>query len=120
MPYLELLVNVQIPNETEFALTFSKAAAEALGKPEKYITVSVAYNKALTFAGTLEPAFALSVISLDNLGPEVNEKYSAILSEFFKSKLGIPNDRGYITFHDPGRGYLGYKGTTFATIFAKS
>ncbi|KAJ7677245.1 Tautomerase/MIF superfamily [Mycena rosella] len=120
MPYLELLVNVPIPNDTEFALEFSKVAAKTLGKPEAYITVSTSVNKTLTFAGTLEPAFALSVVSLDNLNPEANEKYSAVLSEFFQSKLGIPNDRGYITFHDPGRGYIGFKGTTFETIFAKS
>ncbi|KAJ7778624.1 Tautomerase/MIF superfamily [Mycena maculata] len=119
MPYLELMVNVQIPNDTEFALEFSKAAAEALGKPEAYITVSITYNKTLTFAGTLEPAFALTVTSLDNLNPEANLKYSAIFSEFLQSKLGIPNDRGYITFNDPGRAFLGYMGTTFETIFAK-
>ncbi|KAJ7826642.1 Tautomerase/MIF superfamily [Mycena leptocephala] len=119
MPYLELMVNVQIPNETEFALEFSKVGAKALGKPEAYITTSITFNKTLTFAGTLEPAFALSIVSLDNINPEANEKYSAILSEFFQSKLGIPNDRGYINFCDPGRGYLGYKGTTFATIFGK-
>ncbi|KAJ6606369.1 Tautomerase/MIF superfamily [Mycena vulgaris] len=119
MPYLELLVNVPIPNETEFALEFSKLGAQVLGKPEAYITVSITLNKTLTFAGTLEPAFALTVTSLDNLNPEANEKYSVQLSEFFTSRLNIPNDRGYITFHDPGRGYIGFKGTTFATIFAK-
>ncbi|KAJ7460912.1 Tautomerase/MIF superfamily [Mycena galericulata] len=112
MPYLELLVNVQIPNETEFVLAFSKAAAEALNKPEAVISVSVVYNKTLTFAGTLEPAFALSIISLDNLNPESNEKYSASLTEFFNSKLGIPNDRGYIA-------YLGFKGTTVAALWKK-
>ncbi|KAJ7349027.1 Tautomerase/MIF superfamily [Mycena albidolilacea] len=119
MPYLELMVNVQVPNETEFALEFSKVGAKALGKPEAYITVSITHNKTLTFAGTLDPAFALVVTSLDNLNPEANDKYSAILSEFLKEKLGIPNDRGYITFQDPGRGFIGYKGTTFASLWAK-
>ncbi|KAF8191487.1 Tautomerase/MIF superfamily, partial [Mycena galopus ATCC 62051] len=93
--------------------------AETLGKPEAYITVSITHNKTLTFGGTFEPAFALTIVSLDNVNPEANEKYSAILSEFFKEKLGIPNDRGYINFCDPGRAFLGYKGTTFATIFGK-
>ncbi|KAJ7273037.1 Tautomerase/MIF superfamily [Mycena rebaudengoi] len=119
MPYLELMTNVHIPNDTEFALEFSKVGAKVLGKPEAYITVSITYNKTLTFAGTLEPAFALSVTSLDNLNPEANEKYSAALSQFFHEKLGTPSDRGYIVFNDPGRGFIGYKGTTFATIFAK-
>ncbi|KAJ7221688.1 Tautomerase/MIF superfamily [Mycena pura] len=117
MPYLELMVNVDIKDEKAFALELSKVGAEALGKPEAYITVSVTVNQTLTFAGTFDPAFSLSVVSLDNLGPEQNEKYSAILSKFLDDKLGIPSDRGYICFQDPGRGYLGYKGTTFATIF---
>ncbi|KAJ7677250.1 Tautomerase/MIF superfamily [Mycena rosella] len=120
MPSLELTVNVPIPNDTEFALEFSKVAAKALGKPEATVAVTTSVNKALAFAGTLEPAFVLTVISLDNLNPEANEKYSAALSEFFQSKLGIPNDRGYITFHDPGKGYLGFKGTTIETLLAKA
>ncbi|KAJ7090375.1 Tautomerase/MIF superfamily [Mycena belliarum] len=119
MPYLELLVNVPVHDETELALEFSKVAARALSKPESYITVSITFNKTLTFGGTLEPAFALRVVSLDNLSPSLNEGYSKILSEFITSKFGIPNDRGYINFDDPGRGYLGFKGTTFDTIFAK-
>ncbi|KAJ7043042.1 Tautomerase/MIF superfamily [Mycena alexandri] len=120
MPYLELMVNVQVPDEKALALEFSKLGAQTLGKPEAYITVSITYNKTLTFGGTFDPAFALTITSLDNLNTEANEKYSLAFSEFFKEKLNIPNDRGYITFNDPGRGFLGFKGTTFATIFAKS
>ncbi|KAK7006751.1 Tautomerase/MIF superfamily [Favolaschia claudopus] len=107
MPYLELMVNIQV-------------GAEILGKPEAYITTSITYNKTLTFAGTLDPAFALTIISLGNLSAEKNERYSAALAQFFKDKLGIASDRGYINFHDPGNGYLGFKGTTFATIFGKA
>ncbi|KAK7023997.1 Tautomerase/MIF superfamily [Favolaschia claudopus] len=100
MPYLELMVNIQV-------------GAEILGKPEAYITTSITYNKTLTFAGTLDPAFALTIV-------EKNERYSAALAQFFQDKLGIASDRGYINFHDPGNGYLGFKGTTFATIFGKA
>ncbi|KAF7359208.1 hypothetical protein MSAN_01262800 [Mycena sanguinolenta] len=120
MPYLELMVNVKIPNETEFSVEFAKFGAKALGRPESYMSSSVTYNRTLTFAGTLEPAFALTVVILNSeLNPEANEEYSAALSEFLQEKLDIPNDRGYINFCDPGRGYLGYKGTTFATILGK-
>ncbi|KAJ7826643.1 Tautomerase/MIF superfamily [Mycena leptocephala] len=119
MPTLDLIVNVQIANELDFALEFAKVGAKALGRPESFFSTIVSYNKTLTFGGTLEPAFALTVTSLDNLNPEANEKYSAIFSEFLKSELGIPNDRGYINFCDPGRGFIGYKGTTFATLWEK-
>ncbi|KAJ7776866.1 Tautomerase/MIF superfamily [Mycena maculata] len=119
MPYLELMVNVQIPNETEFALAFSKIGAQAMNRPEGYISVSITYNKTLSFAGTFEPAFALNVTGLDDLTRATNEKNSAIFSEFFQSTLGIPNDRGYIVFKDAGRAFIGYKGTTWATLLEK-
>ncbi|KAJ7063578.1 Tautomerase/MIF superfamily [Mycena amicta] len=117
MPFLDLKVNVQVADEQDLAKQLSKVSAETLGKPEAYITVCVTVNKTLTFGGTFEPAFSLSVVSLDNLSTELNEKYSAAFTKFLAEKLGIPNDRGYIIFSDPGRGYLGFQGTTFATIF---
>ncbi|KAJ7771567.1 Tautomerase/MIF superfamily [Mycena metata] len=96
MPYLELMVNVQVPDSEEraLALEFSKLSAETLGKPEAYISVSITYNKTLTFGGTFDPAFQLTIMSLDNFDLEANERYSAAFSEFFKEKLNIPNDRG--------------------------
>ncbi len=91
-----------------------KFAAETLGKPEDYISVHLDHNKPLTFKGTFEPAFLLTIVSpvrpsftptcqplheqvsLDNLQPEKNEKYSKAFFEFFKEKLNVPGDRGYM------------------------
>ncbi|KAG6918012.1 hypothetical protein DXG01_016864, partial [Tephrocybe rancida] len=138
MPSLELSTNVKIDNPKDFALGFSKFSADTLAKPEDYITVKYIYNETLTFRGTFDPAFTLNVISLDNLNEELNEKYSKAFFDYFKKNLGIQGDRGYMyvtpfrvrvgdcftrsllsTFIDPGRGFLGYQGTTFATIFGK-
>ncbi|KAG6831222.1 hypothetical protein H0H92_012019 [Tricholoma furcatifolium] len=106
MPSLELSTNVKVSDPKAFALEFSKFSAETLKKPEKYITVKYSHNEILTFQGTLEPAFTMLVISLDNLNPEANEEYSKAFFEFFSKKLGVKGDRGYI-----------YEGTTFGTIF---
>ncbi|EAU88060.2 hypothetical protein CC1G_10833 [Coprinopsis cinerea okayama7 len=124
MPSLDLTTNVKIEDEKAFALEFSKASEmnmpwSILGKPEKYISVNVKYNPALTFAGSFDPAFLLTIVSLDNIKPDLNEKYSAELFAFFKEKLGVPGDRGYVVFNDPGRAYIGHQGTTFAAIFGK-
>ncbi|KAG2020877.1 hypothetical protein CC2G_006169 [Coprinopsis cinerea AmutBmut pab1-1] len=119
MPSLDLTTNVKIEDEKAFALEFSKFGASILGKPEKYISVNVKYNPALTFAGSFDPAFLLTIVSLDNIKPDLNEKYSAELFAFFKEKLGVPGDRGYVVFNDPGRAYIGHQGTTFAAIFGK-
>ncbi|KAG5722546.1 hypothetical protein E4T56_gene2930 [Termitomyces sp. T112] len=119
MPILELSTNVKITDPKKFALEFSKFSAETLKKPELYITVKYTYNEILTFQGTLDPAFTMTVFSLDNLNEQANETYSKAFFDFFKEKLGIPGDRGYITFIDPGRAFFGHKGTTLATIFRK-
>ncbi|PCH38466.1 Tautomerase/MIF [Wolfiporia cocos MD-104 SS10] len=119
MPSLELKTNVPLADPKPFLLEFSKFAAATLGKPELYISVSYHYNENLTFHGSFEPAFLMTVTSLDNLTPALNEGYSKAFFDYFESKLGIANDRGYITFLDPGRVNLGYKATTFGTIFGK-
>ncbi|KAJ2926347.1 hypothetical protein H1R20_g10755, partial [Candolleomyces eurysporus] len=108
-----------ISDERVFVLEFSKFAAKILSKPEQYISVNVKYNPTLSFAGTFDPAFLLAIVSLDNISPEKNDEYSKELFSFLKEKLEIPDTRGYINFSDPGRAYLGYQSTTFATIFGK-
>jgi len=119
MPSLVLETNVKVNDPRTFVQNFSKASANALGKPEKYISVSYRYNEHLSFAGTFDPAFLLVITSLDNITPERNEAYSKDLFELINKELGVQGDRGYITFYDPGRAYLGYQGTTFAQIFGK-
>ena len=172
MPGLDLKTNVTVADEKAFCVEFSKVsrvdatrlashaqaqrcpkfAADTLGKPESYISVSLDHSKPLTFKGTFEPAFLLTIvsliwliypvllptrtaqISLDNLQPEKNEKYSKAFFEFFKEKLGVPGDRGYVyvthshhkhrsgiesedsTFIDPGRSHIGYVALTFALL----
>jgi len=119
MPSLVLETNVKVTETKSFVLDFSKVATETLQKPEKYISISYRYNENLSFAGTLDPAFLLVITSLDNISPDQNTAYSKIFFAFMKEKLGTPGDRGYITFYDPGRAYLGHEGTTFAEIFKK-
>lgn len=117
MPALRLTTNVKIDDEKVFVLEFSKLSAELLKKPEAYISIDVRYNPTLTFGGSFDPAFLLDVVSLDNINPELNEQYSKTLFTFFKEKLNVPGNRGYVVFNDPGRAYIGHEGTTFATIF---
>jgi len=118
MPTLELTTNVNVPDTKAFALEFSKFSAKTLGKPEVYITTNMRYSECQTFNGTFDPAFTMTVYSLDNINTEANERYSKAFFDFFQEKLGVPGDRGYITFIDPGRGFIGHQGTTFATLFA--
>ncbi|KAK7688987.1 hypothetical protein QCA50_007678 [Cerrena zonata] len=119
MPALELKTNVKLEDAKPFIQEFSKFSAELLGKPLAYIATSYTYNEHLAWEGTFEPAFLLSVASLDNITPETTEVYSKKLFEFLKEKLALPGNRGYIVFTDPGRSNIGYQSTTFESIFGK-
>ncbi|KAI9456697.1 Tautomerase/MIF [Lactarius psammicola] len=119
MPTLTLETNVKLSDPKEFILNLSKLGAEILKKPEKYILVSYRYNEFLSFNGTFDPAFQLTLISLDNITPESTEGYSKALFTFLNNTLGVPGDRGYVAFNDPGRAFIGHEGTTFAKIFGK-
>jgi len=113
MPTLQLTTNVKVEDAKAFVLELSKLASTTLGKPESFVSVSYTYEEALSFAGTFEPAFLLTIISLGNINQEANVKYSKDFFGFFESKLGVPDNRGYITFIDPGRPNMGYKSSTF-------
>ncbi|QRV86763.1 macrophage migration inhibitory factor [Ceratobasidium sp. AG-Ba] len=121
MPSIQISTNVKPRDEAhekELVLELSKFCAQLLSKPETYISVEFTHVPTLTFAGTFDPAFLMTITSLDNINPEANAKYSQELFKFLNERLNIPGDRGYITFNDPGRTHLGHKATTFATIFA--
>ncbi|KAG8715416.1 hypothetical protein FRC08_010603 [Ceratobasidium sp. 394] len=120
MPSIQLSTNVKPRDEAhekELVLELSKFCAELLSKPEKYISVEFKYVPTLTFAGTFDPAFLMTITSLGNINPEANDRYSKALFEHINKRLNVSGDRGYITFYDPGLAYLGHTGTTFATIF---
>ncbi|KAK0184081.1 Tautomerase/MIF [Armillaria mellea] len=105
MPIIELTTNVKVPDSKAFTTALSQKSAEILGMT-KYVTVTYKYDESMIFGGTYDPAFTMNVLTV--LG----------FFEFFEKELGIPNDRGYIVFNDPGADRLGYKGTTFNIILA--
>ncbi|PIL30589.1 hypothetical protein GSI_07290 [Ganoderma sinense ZZ0214-1] len=113
MPAIEIRTNVSVADPKAF---FS---AETLDKPEAYVGVHLVQEQTMTFGGSFDPAFLLSISSLDNLPPENTEKFSKAFAAFIQEKLGVPHDRGYILFNDPGRPNIGFSSTTFATIFGK-
>ncbi|TBU26055.1 Tautomerase/MIF [Dichomitus squalens] len=119
MPALEIRTNISVADPKAFVKDFSEFSATTLGKPLAYIAVHLVHDQNLAWAGTFDPAVLLNVTSLDNLQPENTEKFSKAFFGYFKEKLGIPDNRGYILFVDPGRANIGHTSTTFATIFGK-
>ncbi|OJT13039.1 Macrophage migration inhibitory factor [Trametes pubescens] len=119
MPALELKTNVVVADPKAFSLEFSKFAAKTLEKPEGYVSVSYVHQEYLTFAGTFDPAFILSITNLGNINPENNQVLSKAFAAFLKEKLGVEDTRGYIAFSDPGADFLGFSSTTIGAIFRK-
>jgi len=67
----------------------------------------------LSFAGTFDPAFTVNIYSIGKITPEMNTNTSAGLAEFLEKELGLPSDRGYISFFDMKGTNMGFKGKTF-------
>jgi len=119
MPSLELKTNVALADPQAFLLDFTNFAAKTLNKPVPAVCVSYTHVENLAFNATLDPAFHLNIMALYILNPTSNEIFSKAFFEFFAEKLGVRDDRGYITFHDPGADFTGYKSTTVAVIRAQ-
>ncbi|KAF5373113.1 hypothetical protein D9758_001528 [Tetrapyrgos nigripes] len=123
MPMIRLSTNIKLidysltdPNLQEWAKNFSKFSATTLEYPEEVISVLVTQNETLTFKGTFDPAFLLTVSSPTS-NPENNLKWSAAYFDHMKQTLGIADDRGFISFESPGKPYIGYKSTTLEELF---
>jgi len=114
MPLLEFFTNVAVADKKGFLEAATKACAETLGKPEKFMMVLVQDNQALSFAGdTSAPAYLCTISSIGRLGIEENQKHSKVIQEFVEAKLNIPTSQGYVIFRDvvPSEWALG--GQTF-------
>ncbi|KAH7890026.1 Tautomerase/MIF superfamily [Phlebopus sp. FC_14] len=123
MPSVTLITNVKLASDEAtkaFVLELSKFCAKTIGKDEKGFHVNFQYNPFLAYGGTFEPAVALTTASLFNTNAENAKIWSKAFSEFFQERIGVPKDRGYMSFVDPDPALLGMRGTTAAEIFKKS
>ncbi|KAI0340509.1 Tautomerase/MIF [Trametopsis cervina] len=116
MPSLVLTTNVKIDDVKPFIQKLSKYASEVLGKPEEYMCCTYNYNEHMLWHGTFDPALELTIISLGNISPQSNIEYTKKLFEFFEAEIGVPKNRGYIFFSDPGRENVGSLRTSFGIL----
>ncbi|KAF9228707.1 Tautomerase/MIF [Gyrodon lividus] len=121
MPLISLTTNVKFESEEAtkaFVTDFSKFCAKTIGKDEKLFSVNFTYNAYLTFAGTFEPAIMLSTTSLYNTNPSNSQLWAKAFADYFEEKLGVPSDRGYMAFLDPGPAFIGTRGSSVEALFA--
>ncbi|MGB5259442.1 MAG: phenylpyruvate tautomerase MIF-related protein [Gammaproteobacteria bacterium] len=114
MPFLKIQTNHMLSGTQAKGLAGKASAlvAEQLGKPERYVMVSVENNPAMQFAGTDAP---LAYLELKSIGlPETaTAAISNALCQLVASEAGIEPDRVYIEFADAPRKMWGWNNSTF-------
>jgi phenylpyruvate tautomerase len=114
MPFLSIRTNTELAADKASALAARASAlvAEQLGKPERYVMVSVEHNATMQFAGSAAP---LAYLELKSIGlPEsITADTSQVLCQLLADVAGIDPERIYIEFSDAPRSMWGWNNGTF-------
>ena len=114
MPFLRIQTNRVLPESTSGPLARQASALVAgqLGKPERYVMVSVESNPGMIFAGSDAP---LAYLELKSIGlPETaTADISQALCQLISRETGTDAMRIYIEFTDAPRKMWGWNGGTF-------
>jgi hypothetical protein len=114
MPTLRVQTNAPeaVDRAADLLAAASALVAAELGKPERYVLVTLESNPHMLFAGSDAPLAYLELKSL-GLPEDRTPALSAALCGFLGEHLGIPADRVYIEFASPPRHLFGWNGGTF-------
>jgi phenylpyruvate tautomerase PptA (4-oxalocrotonate tautomerase family) len=114
MPYLKITTNKSVdePRKHRILTVASKAVADALGKPEQYMMVSVDGPVQMTFGGSAEPCAHFDLRSI-GLPESKTAPLSKLLCQLAETELGVRPDRVYINFSDVPPSHWGWNGETF-------
>ncbi len=75
MPFLKIQCNSKIPNPQELIRKSSLLISQILGKPEKFIMVSVEVNPEMIFGGSNDPLFYIELKSIGLPQERIKGKY---------------------------------------------
>ena len=114
MPLLKIQTNQLIDADRQKSLIHraSQEVAGMLGKPERYVMVSIEHNPAMLFGGTDAPLAYLELKS-NGLPESKSADCSGALASLLNDELGLPAERIYIEFTDAPRTMWGWNGGTF-------
>jgi phenylpyruvate tautomerase PptA (4-oxalocrotonate tautomerase family) len=114
MPFLKIQTNQPLdePMARDLAGRASATVASQLGKPERYVMVSVEHNPVMQFAGSTAPLAYLELKSIGLPATRTTE-FSRALCELVTDTTGIDPERIYIEFSDAPRDMWGWNRGTF-------
>ncbi|XP_005987169.1 D-dopachrome decarboxylase [Latimeria chalumnae] len=118
MPFLDLESN--LPAERfpeEFVKKLCSTAAQALGKPEERVNVSIRPGLPMLIGGSMTPCVQLLISSIGVVGTaEQNKGHSAKFFEFLTRELKLPEDRIILRFFPLETWQVGKKGTVMTFL----
>jgi phenylpyruvate tautomerase PptA (4-oxalocrotonate tautomerase family) len=114
MPYLKIETNERLDEASvqELLKKLSAFTSRLLGKPEKWIMVTIFQEKPMIFDANTQPAAFVELKSI-GLAQERCAELSKDLCDFLKAELGIEPERVYIEFWDINGKMFGWNGGTF-------
>ncbi|MDS4026557.1 MAG: phenylpyruvate tautomerase MIF-related protein [Candidatus Contendobacter sp.] len=114
MPLLALQTSVPLSNQQRHDLLapLSKIVAECIGKPERYVMVTVS-EAAMLMGGAEGSAAYVDVRGIGGLNREVNRKLSERICALLQEQIGIPPDRVYLGFTSVSAENWGWNSGTF-------
>jgi phenylpyruvate tautomerase PptA (4-oxalocrotonate tautomerase family) len=114
MPLLKITTNQSLEQERmgELLKQASASVAAMLGKPERYVMISIEHNPRMLFAGSDE---ALAYLELKSIGlpDDQTKQISHALCQLMEQQLGVRAERVYIEFSAAERHLWGWNSSTF-------
>ena len=114
MPLLTLQTSIPLSNaqRRELLSPLSRIVAECIGKPERYVMITVA-EAAILMAGDEQPAAYADLRSIGGLSGEINRQLAERICALLQERIGIAPDRVYLNFTSLSAANWGWNGSTF-------
>ncbi len=112
MPYLKIQTNQPIEHTDVVLSAASKLVATALGKPERYVVVTLEPSRPMLFGGSDDPLAFLELKSI-GLAQDETDELSDALCGFVEEHLAVDPERVYIEFAAARGAMWGWNRGTF-------
>ena len=111
MPYLNIVTNQSVDDESALLKAASQTVSLSSGKPENYVMVAVEAKANMLMGGSDAPTAFLDYRALGL--PADRKAFSDALCTLIAEQLGIAGDRIYISMTDSERQNWGWNHSTF-------
>ncbi|KAK4123443.1 Tautomerase/MIF [Parathielavia appendiculata] len=115
MVLAEVKTNVIISDEYTFITEFSYQLSTRYQRPVSSIVVTLQHGACMSFGGSFDPAYVMSVYALPSqLLPTTNKRNAALIQKHMHGALGVDPARGFLRFVPVPEEHLACNGKTMA------